>query len=148
MAPLLVTAPSARRALIAAVHWPLESPVAARTSLFAAPPATAPIAPRTALSVLWSTAEAERFGDGLLRVCVLGEDVGAEGLAVSAGAACSATRRGASHVLLAMGLSEAEASSCLRFSLCRTSTGEEVDAALALVGDLVGALRTLGPAAG
>jgi cysteine sulfinate desulfinase/cysteine desulfurase-like protein len=43
-----------------------------------------------------------------------------------------------------MGLDATEASSCLRFSLSRHTTAEEVDAAVELVGGLVAALRPLG----
>ena len=73
------------------------------------------------------------------------QSLAAEGLAVSAGAACSAERRGASHVLLAMDLNELEAASCLRFSLSTHSTAAEVDDAVALVGGLAAALRDWGP---
>jgi len=67
----------------------------------------------------------------------------AEGLAVSGGAACSARRRKPSHVLLAMGLSEADASSSVRLSLSRRTTPAEVEAALELVPRVVGELRAL-----
>jgi cysteine desulfurase len=63
------------------------------------------------------------------------------GLFVSAGSACHARARQPSHVLIAMGASPAEASSSLRFSLARTTTDAEVDAALALVVESVLALR-------
>jgi len=67
----------------------------------------------------------------------------AEGLAVSAGAACSAGTHGPSHVLLAMGLDEAAAASCLRFSLSWRTTEEEIDAAVDRVSEVAGALRAL-----
>ncbi|MEW6071588.1 MAG: cysteine desulfurase family protein [Planctomycetota bacterium] len=67
----------------------------------------------------------------------------AEGVAVSAGAACSSGRRGPSRVLLALGLDEAAARSALRFSLSVHTSAEEVEAAVALVGDLAGSLARL-----
>ena len=53
------------------------------------------------------------------------------GLSVSTGAACTAGIPEPSHVLLAMGRSEQEARSALRFTLGRTSTESDVDALLA-----------------
>ncbi len=50
------------------------------------------------------------------------------GFAVSSGAACSSGSIEASHVLLAMGQTEAEAKSSLRFSLGAGNTIEQVDA--------------------
>jgi cysteine desulfurase len=47
--------------------------------------------------------------------------MGLEGIAVSNGSACTAASMDPSHVLLAMGLNETEAFSCLRFSLGRFS---------------------------
>ena len=46
-----------------------------------------------------------------------------------------------SHVLLAMGLSREEAGSGIRFSLGHTTTGEEIDLALAAVPEAVRQLR-------
>ncbi|CAM5294000.1 cysteine desulfurase family protein [Leifsonia shinshuensis] len=53
------------------------------------------------------------------------------GLSVSTGAACTAGIPEPSHVLLAMGRTEQEARSALRFTLGRTSTEADVDALLA-----------------
>jgi cysteine desulfurase len=52
--------------------------------------------------------------------------MGLEGIAVSNGSACTAASVDPSHVLLAMGLSETEAFSCLRFSLGRFNKKEEL----------------------
>jgi len=53
------------------------------------------------------------------------------GVSVSTGSACQAGVPEPSHVLLAMGRSEQEARSALRFTLGRTSTDGDVDALLA-----------------
>ncbi|MBI5401290.1 cysteine desulfurase [Candidatus Wolfebacteria bacterium] len=53
-----------------------------------------------------------------------------EGIAVSAGSACSAKALKPSHVLRAIGLSEKDASSSLRFTLSKLTTEEEIDTAL------------------
>ena len=52
--------------------------------------------------------------------------MGLEGIAVSNGSACTAASVDPSHVLLAMGLSETEAFSCLRFSLGRFNNEAEL----------------------
>jgi cysteine desulfurase len=49
------------------------------------------------------------------------------GFAISAGAACSAGKIGASNVLMAMGYPEATARSAVRISLGRTTTDREID---------------------
>jgi cysteine desulfurase len=63
------------------------------------------------------------------------------GIAASAGAACSSGAVEPSHVLAAMGLSQTEASSGVRFSLGVTTTDEDVDRALARIPEAVGRLR-------
>jgi cysteine desulfurase len=63
-------------------------------------------------------------GDSLLML------LDARGVEVSTGSACSAGVARPSHVLLALGASEAEARSSLRFSLGHTSTEADVDALL------------------
>ncbi|HEX7444142.1 MAG TPA: cysteine desulfurase family protein [Acidimicrobiales bacterium] len=63
------------------------------------------------------------------------------GIAASAGAACSSGAVEPSHVLAAMGLGPAEASSGIRLSLGVTTTGEDVDRALARIPDVVRRLR-------
>jgi cysteine desulfurase len=49
-----------------------------------------------------------------------------EGVAVSTGAACSSGKVGPSHVLLAMGLAEADARCAIRVSLGWSSTEQDV----------------------
>lgn len=70
-------------------------------------------------------------GEGI----VIGLDLA--GISVSTGSACSSGRVEPSHVLLAMGLTEADAKSSVRFSLSRFTTAEEIDAVLTAVRDLV-----------
>lgn len=57
------------------------------------------------------------------------------GVAASTGSACQAGVAEPSHVVMAMGRSERDARSVLRFSLGRTSTDADVDAVLAAIGD-------------
>jgi cysteine desulfurase len=71
-----------------------------------------------------------------------------KGLAVSTGAACSSGAIEPSHVLTAMGLSPDRARSSIRLSLGHQNTMEEVDLAIALVGETVARLRELSPAWG
>jgi cysteine desulfurase len=59
------------------------------------------------------------------------------GIDASQGSACTAGVVQASHVLLAMGRSEADATSTLRFSLGWTTTQQDVDALLAALPDVV-----------
>ncbi len=69
--------------------------------------------------------------------------MGLEGIAVSNGSACTAASIDPSHVLLAMGLSEQEAFSCLRFSLGRFNTEADVAATVVAVKGVVEELRAL-----
>ena len=52
------------------------------------------------------------------------------GLEVSSGSACTAGIVDASHVLLAMGRTPADAASALRVSFGRTTTSDDIDAFL------------------
>lgn len=61
-------------------------------------------------------------------------------LAVSTRSACSSGQSGPSHVLKAMGLSDEDAYSCVRFSLGRFTTEEEIDYA---IGKVVASVRKL-----
>ena len=67
-------------------------------------------------------------------------------LCCSSGSACSTGAVKPSHVMMAMGHSEARAKSSLRFSLSRYNTPAEIDAAVAIVAAAVAKLRALKPA--
>lgn len=66
------------------------------------------------------------------------------GIDASQGSACTAGVVQASHVLLAMGRSEADATSTLRFSLGWTSTEADVDAVIAALPEVVDAALSVG----
>jgi len=68
-----------------------------------------------------------------------------KGLAVSGGSACQSGATEPSHVMLAMGLSEERARSCVRFSLLKSNTEEDVEFAASLVPGTVARLRDLSP---
>jgi len=65
----------------------------------------------------------------------------ADGLAASSGSACSSESPRPSHVLLALGLTDDEARSSLRFGLSRFTTAAEVEAAADKVATGVAVLR-------
>ena len=65
------------------------------------------------------------------------------GVCASTGAACSSGKRAPSHVLLAMGLDPAAASSSVRFSLSRETRAAEVETALVRLIEAVVRLRAL-----
>jgi cysteine desulfurase len=62
-------------------------------------------------------------------------------LAVSAGSACASQTASASHVLQALGRDQTLAQASLRFGLSRFTTAEEIDAAIAIVTQIVNKLR-------
>jgi cysteine desulfurase len=70
---------------------------------------------------------------------VRGKDLLAEmpGLAASTGSACHSGQAHPSVVLTAMGLSGRRASSALRLSLGRWTTGEDIDRAAEMIGSSV-----------
>ena len=65
------------------------------------------------------------------------------GIAASGGSACSAGEEKPSHVLTAMGLSEAQARGCLRFSLGRGTTPDECRVLADTLKGIVARLRAL-----
>lgn len=66
-----------------------------------------------------------------------------QGVCAAAGPACSGGKAEASHVLLAMGRSHAEARGALRFSLGRQNTREDVDAIIKILPEALQRLRQL-----
>jgi cysteine desulfurase len=66
-----------------------------------------------------------------------------QGIAASFGAACQSGATEPSHVLIAMGLTPAEARSSLRLSLSRLTTQAEIDEALRIIPATVARLRSI-----
>lgn len=66
------------------------------------------------------------------------------GIFVSTGAACSSNKKGKSHVLLSMGLSEKEIDGAIRFSFSEFNTLEQMDEVLDRLTDAVKQFRKLG----
>src|SRR5690606_37508650 len=64
-------------------------------------------------------------------------------IAVSAGSACMSDNPEASHVLSAMGLTDAAATASIRFSFGRTTTADEIDETAARIREEVERLRRL-----
>lgn len=69
------------------------------------------------------------------------------GVAASTGSACQAGVAEPSHVVMAMGRSERDARSALRFTLGRTSADADVDAVLAVIADVYARASGARPAA-
>jgi cysteine desulfurase len=68
-----------------------------------------------------------------------------EGVACSTGSACSSGSLEPSHVLMALGLSHAEAHGSLRFTLGRHTTEEEIDYVLEILPKIIQRLRAMSP---
>ncbi len=68
-----------------------------------------------------------------------------EGIAISTGSACASGSLEPSHVLMAMGLSHAEAHGSLRITLGKGNTDKEVDKFLEILFSVIGKLRGLAP---
>jgi cysteine desulfurase len=70
-----------------------------------------------------------------------------EGIAASAGSACTVGKSEPSHVLEAMGLSEAATRSSVRFTVGRSNTAEQIDEAIEIIAATVERVRSLGAVA-
>lgn len=68
-----------------------------------------------------------------------------EGIAVSAGSACSAGKSEPSHVLKAMGVEDKYINSPIRFSLDKNTTKEEIDYTIETLVKIVSRLRAISP---
>ena len=66
-------------------------------------------------------------------------------VAVSSGSACSSEKKEPSHVLRAMGLSDTQAQTSLRFGLGRFNTEQEVEHVIGRVAEAVARLREISP---
>lgn len=66
-----------------------------------------------------------------------------EGIAVSTGSACSSGKSDASHVLTAIGLSDEDANSTLRFSLGRSNNFEDIQRTAEIIINTVNRLRSM-----
>lgn len=75
----------------------------------------------------------------------LGGYLEAYGICTSTGSACSSHSLKTSHVLKAIGLSDAEANSTLRISLSKYNTKEEIDYVLKVLPKVVEKLRRISP---
>ena len=75
----------------------------------------------------------------------LAKELGAAGLCVSTGSACSSSSLEASHVLLALGLPHEQAHSSLRFTVGKWTTDEDVDRVLEVLPHIVTRLRAMSP---
>ena len=71
-----------------------------------------------------------------------------QGVSASFGAACQSGATEPSHVLLAMGLTPAEARASLRLSLSRLTTAEEIDRALQIIPSAAARIRSAAKAKG
>lgn len=67
-----------------------------------------------------------------------------DGIYVSTASACSSNKKGRSHVLAAMGLSDKEIEGAIRFSFCEFNTPEEIDYVTEKVKTAVERFRRLG----
>ncbi len=69
--------------------------------------------------------------------------MGLDNIAVSNGSACTSASIDPSHVLMALGMTETEAFSCIRFSLGRFTTADEIPQVVEAVKKVVGYLRAM-----
>lgn len=94
--------------------------------------------PETSFPGLLNVSAADIEGESLL--------LALEPLCVATGSACNSTNKDPSYVLRAMGRSDDEAQSAIRFSLGRPTTAAEIDVAIQRYHDALRKLRALAPA--
>ena len=116
---LALQAPETKAADVGALRDRLEAGVLARVPFASVNAAASPRVANTS-SVRFGELEAEVILDRLDRA----------GVSASSGAACTAGGTAPSHVLTAMGLTEAQARATIRFSLSRYTTAAEIDQTL------------------
>jgi len=75
----------------------------------------------------------------------IGAHLDAKGIASSSGSACSSKSLKPSHVLKAIGLSDADANGCLRLTLSKYTTEKEIDYALESLEGIIKFLRRISP---
>ncbi|MDQ6894478.1 MAG: cysteine desulfurase [Acidobacteriota bacterium] len=80
-----------------------------------------------------------RFANASAEMVLIRLDL--EGIAASAGSACSSGTLAPSPAILSLGLGKEEAGEVVRFSLSRLTTAEEVDAVVAAVPEIVRSVR-------
>jgi cysteine desulfurase len=80
-----------------------------------------------------------RFADASAEMVLIRLDL--EGIAASAGSACSSGTLAPSPAILSLGLGKAAAGEVVRFSLSRLTTGEEIDAVAAALPEIVRSVR-------
>jgi cysteine desulfurase len=68
-----------------------------------------------------------------------------QGIAASTGSACTSGSLEPSHVLVAMGVPRSAAQGCLRFSIGRGTTYEEIDRTVVVLAETVHRLRSMSP---
>lgn len=103
---------------------------------------------RAVLPDIWVNGDIEPSLPGIANITFPGTEsdgllllLDAEGIASSTGSACSAGVPRPSHVLLAMGLSERDARSSLRFSLGTSNTRSEIDHLASVIESVVDRAR-------
>jgi len=103
---------------------------------------------RAVLPDIWVNGDVEPSLPGIANITFPGTEsdgllllLDAEGIASSTGSACSAGVPRPSHVLLAMGLSERDARSSLRFSLGASNTRSEIDHVASVIESVVDRAR-------
>jgi len=96
----------------------------------------------------WVNGAAENTLPGIVNITFPGTDSEAllllldmQGIACSTGSACSAGVHRPSHVLMALGANEDEATSSLRFSISYTNTEDEIEKLASVIGDVVAKSR-------